>query len=92
MRAAVPYMCAVRPKKTKRRWKAMEHQYPAVQVVDFYEGTFKLPAELFPAYWHPRAREVRLIVDLPPHLLEALVAEASQWGWTYNPFTKTFTK
>ncbi len=79
------------PKKLKEV-KAMQNQVYAVQVVDFYEGTFKIPTELRPVYWHPRARAVVLLVDLPQLQLEALVEEAQEWGWTYNPYTKTFTR
>jgi hypothetical protein len=66
--------------------------YPAYQTVDFYEGTFRLPTELHPAYWHPRAREVVLVAEIPDSSLEYLISEAEEWGWQYNPYTRTFTR
>jgi hypothetical protein len=63
-----------------------------VQTIDFYEGTFKIPADPCPAYWHPRARMVQVCAEMDPVALNLLIEEAKEWGWVYNPYTKTFTR
>jgi hypothetical protein len=61
-----------------------------IQVVWFYEGRMKLQGELHPATWHPRSEIVEVVGD--EEVPEWVVQEAEEYGWRYNPHTKTFYK
>jgi len=63
-------------------------QFQAVQVVDFYEGRMRLPTNLNPADWHPRASIIYVLGDI--EVPEWVIELALDYGFHYNPYTRAF--
>jgi hypothetical protein len=59
------------------------------QLVSFFEGRKWLPTDPHPCYWHPRA-EIIKFEGVEPE--EWVIELALEYGWQYNPHTKSFVK
>jgi len=86
VRAAVPYMCAVRPKKTKRRWKAMA--YPtvyALQKIYYPERTQEIILPPRPDCWIRPQRYGATVVQIigVDELPEEFLKLALTHGWRF---------